>query len=124
MNKHFLHTDKTRGYISTTTYANLHDEDNVKKCTCCGQYMAEGYVINGGEEYFCSQQCIDLTHPKAYIESLEIGEDNSDSYWTTWEEIEVDNDGRTLQEYIDNAEVGDVWENSTDKYVMVDSPKV
>jgi len=67
-------------------------------CSCCSLPMDKGYCINGGEKYFCSEKCLKKVYSNAEIEDLQIGSDDSDSYYTDWtsvindEEIEdVDN---------------------------------
>lgn len=46
--------------------------------------MIEGYCINGGEEYFCNDECLEATHTKEEITNMaSLGADNSDSYWAT-----------------------------------------
>lgn len=56
-----------------------------RSCSHCGKEMSEGYCINGGEEYYCSEECL---HTKMTQEEyLELYDDgNGDSYWTTWED--------------------------------------
>ena len=56
-----------------------------RQCYCCGDGMNVGYVINGGEEYYCSDECLKTVHYAYEIEEMEIGADDSDSYWTEWD---------------------------------------
>jgi hypothetical protein len=53
------------------------------KCDCCGTPMNVGYCVLGGEQYFCSNECLH----KNYTEEqwLEIyDEESGDNYWTEW----------------------------------------
>ena len=54
-------------------------------CDKCKKGMNEGYVIGGGTEYYCSDECLhkDIT-PEEWDELYDDGE--GDSYWTDWEE--------------------------------------
>lgn len=54
-------------------------------CSECKEKMIEGYCINSGEEYYCSDKCLH----KHYTEEewLDMYEDGGDSYYTEWEEM-------------------------------------
>ena len=55
-----------------------------RKCDICGCGMNEGYVINGGDEYYCSD---DHLHKKYTLEEWkEMYSNNEDSYWTEWKD--------------------------------------
>jgi hypothetical protein len=45
--------------------------------------MNEGYVINGGCEHYCSDDCLPMT--EAEFDAL-YGDGEGDSYWTEWED--------------------------------------
>ena len=56
-----------------------------RKCDECGVGMNNGYVINGGEQYYCSDTCLHKhITPEEWLDLYDEG--NSDSYWTEWEE--------------------------------------
>jgi hypothetical protein len=55
-----------------------------RKCDKCGKLFNEGYCINGGEQYYCSDECLFKAVPNHH--RLCIGQDDSDSYWTSWED--------------------------------------
>jgi hypothetical protein len=56
-----------------------------RSCSHCGKEMSEGYCINGGEEYYCSDDCLHTKMTQEeYLELYDEG--NGDSYWTTWED--------------------------------------
>ncbi|PDY14130.1 hypothetical protein COO16_03980 [Bacillus pseudomycoides] len=43
----------------TITYTQFADtEDHYRVCTCCNEIMFEGYCIDEGLEYFCSDECL------------------------------------------------------------------
>lgn len=67
----------------------MEKEDGFRICSHCGEEMIEGYCINGGEEYFCSEECLEATHTKEEITNMAIGADNSHSYWATWYKDEI-----------------------------------
>lgn len=56
-----------------------------RECTACGKGMNEGYCIESGIEYYCSDACLhtEIT-PEEWLELYADGE--GDSYWTTWYE--------------------------------------
>lgn len=61
-------------------------------CDACNKQMQEGYVINGGEEYYCSEPCLNTKYTTEYFEEMYNGGDG-DCYWTEWydEDEEFDN---------------------------------
>lgn len=56
------------------------------KCTCCGNGMNVGYCVRGGEQYFCSDECLHKNYTKE--EWNEMYFDGGDSYWTEWYDSE------------------------------------
>ena len=56
-----------------------------RECTACSAGMNEGYCIEGGIEYYCSDACLytEMT-PAEWDELYNDGE--GDSYWTDWSE--------------------------------------
>lgn len=56
-----------------------------RECNACGKGMNEGYCIESGIEYYCSDACLhtEITHEE-YMELYADGE--GDSYWTDWSE--------------------------------------
>lgn len=56
-----------------------------RECMACSKGMNEGYCIEGGMEYYCSDACLhtEITHEE-YMELYADGE--GDSYYTTWYE--------------------------------------
>jgi len=66
-----------------------------RECTACGKGMNEGYCIESGIEYYCSDACLhtEMT-PAEWLELYNDGE--GDSYWTDWSE--------DPNEYLDDEE--------------------
>jgi hypothetical protein len=59
-----------------------------RTCTACGAGMNEGYVIDGGRSYYCSDDCLHLhISPDEYEELYADG--MSDTFWTEWEAEEL-----------------------------------
>jgi hypothetical protein len=55
-----------------------------RRCEKCGKGMIEGFVIDGGAQYYCSEECL---HKDVSPEEWEqLYEEGGDSYWTTWED--------------------------------------
>ena len=44
--------------IETFERNNKVEVEEVRKCNICGKEMAQGYCINDGLEYYCSEECI------------------------------------------------------------------
>lgn len=64
--------------------------EETRICSHCGKPMKQGYCIEGGSEYYCSDECLHAHYTdEEYLELYDDG--NGDSYWTEWE----DNDGTT-----------------------------
>ena len=55
-----------------------------RKCSKCNKVFNEGFCINGGDEYYCSEKCLHTKYTKKEWEGMY--EDGGDSYWTIWEE--------------------------------------
>lgn len=59
------------------------DLDHVRACSVCGSAMTEGYCIENGAAYYCSDECMqtEMTEEE-YLDLYDDG--NGDSYWTSW----------------------------------------
>ena len=56
-------------------------EEEYRECSTCHSIMQEGYCIDDGEEYFCSDDCLHSSYsPKEYEELCE----QDRGYWTEW----------------------------------------
>lgn len=54
-----------------------------RKCDHCGKGMNEGYVVNKGDEYYCSDTCVSKHYTsKEWSKMYE----NDQGYWTGWVE--------------------------------------
>jgi hypothetical protein len=61
-------------------------------CDKCGNGMNDGYVVYGGDEYYCSPKCLhEVYSPKEWQEMYDDSEENggNDNYWTQWEDEDV-----------------------------------
>jgi hypothetical protein len=66
---------------------NVTEDNKDRLCnTCRAGVLGEGFVIGGGEEYYCTKKCLNIAYSPEELEEFGIGEDWSESYWTTWEE--------------------------------------
>jgi hypothetical protein len=53
--------------------------------------MQDGYVIDGGFAYYCSDECLHKVYSEE--EWLELyAEGESDSYWTEWEPEDLEDE--------------------------------
>lgn len=77
-----------------------------RQCTCCDKPMNEGYLIAGGDAYYCSEECLQKKNTAEEIAELKIGEDDSESYWTDWE------DKTDLRFKVTHGKVEELAENS------------
>ena len=72
--------------IQQSTVEELVDEldlDHVRCCSVCGRAMTEGYCIENGAAYYCSDEC--MSKEMTRQEFLELYDDGKgDSYWTSW----------------------------------------
>ena len=69
-----------------------------RKCNECSKVFNEGYCVKGGEEYYCSKECLNKHYTPKEWDDL-YAEGNSDSYFTEWE-CEED-----MQYYEDGEEI-------------------
>ena len=57
--------------------------DSFRICSHCEKPMIEGYCIEDGEEYYCSDECLHKHFSKnEYLKMYNNG--NGNSYWTNW----------------------------------------
>ncbi len=65
------------------TILDLLDEPQ-RTCDHCGATMAEGYCVDSGCEYYCSDACLHKHYtPDEWQKIYRDGD--GDSYWTEWE---------------------------------------
>lgn len=55
-------------------------------CSICNKVMLNGFCIDDGADYYCSEEC--LTQDMTIEEYLELYDDgNGTSYWTEWGDL-------------------------------------
>lgn len=63
----------------------------MRTCTHCSRPMTEGYCIENGLEYYCSEVCLHEHYTEEeYLDMYDNGE--GDSYWTQWECDDVESE--------------------------------
>ena len=85
----------TETIIKITEFINEHnvpEEDvneladllDIRVCSTCGKLMYEGYVIDNGLTWYCTDECMenDGMTREEFEELFDDG--NGDSYWTEW----------------------------------------
>lgn len=55
----------------------------VRVCTSCLKIMIEGYVIEGGFAYYCSDNCLEYDMTLDEFKQA-YGDGNTETYWTEW----------------------------------------
>lgn len=58
-------------------------ELEVRVCSICSSLMIEGYVIDGGSEYYCSDECLKVDMTLEEFEDL-YNDGSTETYWTEW----------------------------------------
>jgi len=59
------------------------NEMDVRECSECHKAMDKGYCVNGGDKYYCSDECLYKHYTDEEWEEMCEGGD-SESYWTEW----------------------------------------
>ena len=57
-------------------------EEDIRVCDACGKKMNEGYCIDDGLEYFCSDECL---HSAFTVEEYSQAYEEDRAYWTQWQ---------------------------------------
>ena len=58
-----------------------------RQCDKCKSGMNNGYVINDGEQYYCSEKCLYQVYTPLEWEQMSSDDANMhsmESYWTEW----------------------------------------
>ena len=55
--------------------------NQVRKCDKCDEIMQEGYVIEGGFGYWCSDECL---FDEEYTKKMHDNREDDDLFWTEW----------------------------------------
>ena len=54
-------------------------------CEVCGCEMTEGYLVDEGAEYYCSDACLYTRYTEDEVEAAVCGENSSGEIcWTAW----------------------------------------
>lgn len=77
-----LKNAREKARIPVALCNHIVDICEMRICTCCGKPMMDGYCINDGDKYFCSNDCLHSTYSEKKYEEL-YAEDAA--YWTQWE---------------------------------------
>ena len=59
------------------------NEEHYRICSECGKVMYEGFCIDNGAEYYCSEYCLHKNLTEEEYEEL-YDDGRGDSYWTSW----------------------------------------
>ena len=59
------------------------DLEHIRVCSECGKPMYEGYCIEDGAEYYCSDDCLHQNLSEHQYQKL-YDEGRGNSYWTSW----------------------------------------
>ena len=59
------------------------NEERYRICSECGKVMVEGYCIDNGAEYYCSEECLHKNLTEEEFNEL-YDDGKGDSYWTSW----------------------------------------
>ena len=57
--------------------------EHIRVCSECGKPMMEGFCIEDGAEYYCSEECLHKNLTEEEYENL-YDEGRGNSYWTSW----------------------------------------
>ena len=57
--------------------------EHIRVCSECGKPMMEGFCIEDGAEYYCSEECLHKNLTEEEYENL-YDDGQGNSYWTSW----------------------------------------
>ena len=57
--------------------------EHIRVCSECGKPMMEGFCIEDGAEYYCSEDCLHKNLSDEEYENL-YDDGRGNSYWTSW----------------------------------------
>ena len=75
--------DYVISHSKVDTLVDELDLQHVRCCSECGKPMTEGFCIDNGAEYYCSEECLHK-HISEEEYQLLYDDGNGDSYWTSW----------------------------------------
>jgi hypothetical protein len=73
---------------------NPRESEAVRICDECGKVIIEGYCLGGGEEYYCSDECLHKNYSNEEFLAMYAGLDNTDP-------AEVERAAKMTQEELD-----------------------
>jgi hypothetical protein len=59
------------------------DLEHIRVCSECGKPMTEGFCIEDGAEYYCSEECLHKNLTEEEYDNL-YDDGRGNSYWTSW----------------------------------------
>lgn len=71
--------------VASKKWSLIIDElgiDELRVCSKCGSLMHEGYCVDMGDSYYCSDKCLHIDYTEKQWE--EEYNSNDQSYWTQW----------------------------------------
>lgn len=72
-------------FTPTNVNPNAAASRFMRRCTNCGRPMDSGYVIGGGDEYYCGDGCLNTRYsPEQYNRMYR--ENDDDNYWTEFDD--------------------------------------
>jgi len=84
-----------------------------RRCNECEQSMVQGYCIEDGVAYYCSDRCLRRHYSKAEWDELyDNGESNS--YWTIWQAKDILY-AEAKERFLNDQKVYLVYEDGTEK---------
>jgi hypothetical protein len=72
--------------LKHSTAEELVDElelEHIRVCSECGKPMTEGFCIEDGAEYYCSEDCLHKNLSEEEYDNL-YDDGRGNSYWTSW----------------------------------------
>lgn len=72
-------------FTPTNVNPNAAASRFMRRCTNCGRPMDSGYVIGGGDEYYCGDGCLNTRYsPEQYNRMYRANDD--ENYWTEFDD--------------------------------------
>jgi len=69
--------------IASANYSKAKQAETTKAwrlCETCKVFLVEGFVINGGESYYCND------HEPSWFKAVYGADPDGDTYWTQWDD--------------------------------------
>jgi hypothetical protein len=71
------------------TFCSYIKENSIRYariCDKCGNGMNEGYVVEGGQEYYCTPKCLHEVYTPMEWQNR-FSDECTENYWTEWDNI-------------------------------------